>query len=53
MNGKCPVCGAPLENGSCGYCGYLVAKKPEQLAFVTPVQQQTEQPQISIYSGCK
>lgn len=22
MNGKCPICGAPMENHRCGYCGY-------------------------------
>ena len=22
MAEKCPICGAPLENGICGYCGY-------------------------------
>lgn len=22
MEQKCPVCGAPLESGNCGYCGY-------------------------------
>lgn len=22
METKCPTCGAPLENGKCGYCGY-------------------------------
>lgn len=22
MAEKCPMCGAPLENGTCGYCGY-------------------------------
>lgn len=22
MQTKCPVCGAPLEEGRCGYCGY-------------------------------
>lgn len=22
MAAKCPVCGAPMENNSCGYCGY-------------------------------
>lgn len=22
MAGKCPVCGAPLEGKTCGYCGY-------------------------------
>lgn len=22
MKNKCPICGAPLENGKCSYCGY-------------------------------
>ncbi len=22
MAAKCPVCGAPMENNTCGYCGY-------------------------------
>ena len=22
MAEKCPMCGAPLDNGKCGYCGY-------------------------------
>lgn len=22
MRGKCPICGAPMENHRCGYCGY-------------------------------
>lgn len=22
MEGKCPMCGAPMESGQCGYCGY-------------------------------
>ncbi len=22
MENKCPVCGAPLKDGKCGYCGY-------------------------------
>ena len=26
---KCPVCGAPLENGQCSYCGY-VQETPER-----------------------
>ena len=26
MAGKCPVCGAPLQNGGCGYCGYHEAQ---------------------------
>ncbi len=26
MADKCPNCGAPLENGICGYCGYTEQK---------------------------
>ena len=48
MTGKCPVCGAPLEKGSCGYCGYVEAKKPEPVNNVTNVQHPTVQPQITI-----
>ena len=48
MTGKCPVCGAPLADGSCGYCGFVEAKKAEPVASVPPVQQQTAQPQITI-----
>lgn len=22
MEMKCPICGAPLSEGKCGYCGY-------------------------------
>lgn len=25
MTGKCPMCGAPLDNGKCGYCGYIMS----------------------------
>jgi len=27
---KCPVCGTPLKDGTCGYCGY--EDRPEQTA---------------------
>ena len=30
MAAKCPVCGAPMENNSCGYCGY----KEETLSLI-------------------
>lgn len=26
METKCPVCGAVMENGTCGYCGYAEPK---------------------------
>lgn len=29
MEERCPVCGAPLENGKCGYCGYSSNTKVE------------------------
>lgn len=47
MEGKCPVCGAPMENDVCGYCGY----KKEEAAHVQPntnQQSSTPQPQIII-----
>ena len=24
MKVKCPICGAPLENESCSYCGFVI-----------------------------
>lgn len=24
METKCPICGAPLTDGQCGYCGYVI-----------------------------
>lgn len=29
MEAKCPICGAPLADGKCGYCGYA-SRGPEQ-----------------------
>lgn len=29
METKCPICGAPLADGKCGYCGY-VTREPGQ-----------------------
>lgn len=47
METKCPVCGAPMENGSCGYCGYVGKKKETQYGQQN-VQGTIEQPQIVI-----
>lgn len=47
METKCPVCGAPMENGSCGYCGY-VGKKEETHYGQPNMQQTVVQPQIVI-----
>lgn len=32
MAGKCPMCGAPLDNSKCGYCGYTVTVAAPQTA---------------------
>lgn len=47
METKCPACGAPLENGRCGYCGYV--GKSVETPFVQPnIQGATVQPQVVI-----
>lgn len=35
MPGKCPQCGAPVENGRCGYCGYTIPETSFQAAPVS------------------
>ena len=46
MEGKCPVCGAPMENNICGYCGHnATANTP-----VAPQQNIAAQPQVSSQS---
>lgn len=48
MATKCPVCGAPMENNSCGYCGY----KEETIHNSATIPSQPGQPfvqsQVSI-----
>ena len=45
MEIKCPVCGAPMEADTCGYCGYAEKKAPEMTVNANPVQtQQIQQP---------
>lgn len=46
---KCPVCGAPMEKETCGYCGY-VEKKEEQVAGTTQqvIHTHVVQPQVVI-----
>lgn len=46
MSGKCPVCGAPMEGSSCGYCGYK-AETP-QAANNTINPQSQPQPQVVV-----
>lgn len=28
MDNKCPICGAPMKEGKCSYCGYEAAEMP-------------------------
>ena len=48
MSAKCPMCGAPMENNCCEYCGYK--ENVIQDSAVEPVQikQSSTQPQIII-----
>lgn len=39
MAAKCPLCGAPMEDGSCGYCGYKEKKMNAQGNLETDFQQ--------------
>ena len=50
MEVKCPVCGAPMENDNCGYCGYVVKKPAQTMDTVDTIatQPQVIQPQIVI-----
>ena len=40
MEIKCPVCGAPMEADTCGYCGYTEKKAPEMTVNANAVQTQ-------------
>lgn len=41
MEVKCPMCGAPIENGHCSYCGYVVKKPDNTETNVNTSSQQT------------
>ncbi len=43
--GKCPNCGAPIENGACSYCGMKVSSESQSNAIPAA---QVQQPQIII-----
>lgn len=46
MVAKCPVCGAPMQDDTCGYCGHSEKKTAEPTAYATNVSQQPIQPQV-------
>lgn len=48
MAAKCPVCGAPMENSSCGYCGYKEESVSNSTTIAPPSGQPAGQPQIII-----
>ncbi len=39
METKCPACGAPMEAGKCGYCGYVKKTVVQAADWVMPRQQ--------------
>lgn len=43
---KCSVCGAPMENDTCGYCGHVERKAPQSTSYGNEVPQQMVQTQI-------
>lgn len=47
MEGKCPVCGAPMQSNTCGYCGYT-EKLSETVGATQNISQQPIQSQIII-----
>lgn len=44
METKCPECGAPMEDGKCGYCGY---EEEKPVSAPQPAAQQAPQPQYA------
>ena len=45
METKCPICGAPLTGGKCGYCGYAVREMERESENVNSDFKQTEEGQ--------
>lgn len=47
MEMKCPVCGAPLDEGKCSYCGYADKKEmPNDEAFTSLYRQVGNEQQV-------
>ena len=45
METKCPICGAPLADGKCGYCGYTARGMEQERENVNSDFEQTEKEQ--------
>lgn len=48
MAEKCPVCGAPMENNNCGYCGYKEETTPNSATVPPQAGQPFVQSQVII-----
>lgn len=48
MAAKCPACGAPMENNSCGYCGYKEKNVQDSEAESSQAGEPFVQPNIII-----
>lgn len=46
MAAKCQVCGAPMRDDTCGYCGHSEKKIAEPTVYETNISQQPIQPQV-------
>lgn len=45
MAAKCPVCGAPMQDNTCGYCGHSTKKSVDPMDYMNDLSQQTIQTQ--------
>lgn len=45
---KCPMCGAPMQNNNCEYCGYKKETPPNSATVPPQVGQPFVQPQVII-----
>lgn len=48
MATKCPMCGAPMKNNSCDYCGYEEEAIPNLTTASSYAERQLIQPQVII-----
>lgn len=49
MNGKCPICGAPMGNDTCDYCGYTPKPKPKPPEEKPKPEHSSPQPQVTAH----
>ena len=50
MASKCMMCGAPMEDNSCGYCGFKEKANPSPTPVSAQMGQPFAQPQVIIHN---